>query len=150
MNHENCEIELFDAQDQDFLPIKCLLESVKLPIDGVKEHLTNFVVFRKGNSIIGAIGLEIYDDKALLRSLGVANEYQGKGLGSRLSQAILKKAKAEKISEVYLLTETAEHFFAKQGFQKVSREAVDTRVKESVEFRFACPESAVCMRRKLI
>ena len=91
----------------------------------------------------------MYGNKALLRSLAVTKNFHGKGYGKRLYHAILKKARAKKICEIYLLTETADDFFAKQGFEMVSRDSVDPQVKESVEFRSACPETAPCMRLKL-
>ncbi len=97
----------------------------------------------------GTVGLEIYNDKALLRSLAVAGAHQGQGFGQKLYFAIIEKAREHGIREIYLLTETAEKFFANQGFEKISRDSADVKVKESIEFRSACPETASCMLMKL-
>jgi amino-acid N-acetyltransferase len=50
---------------------------------------------------------------------------------------------------VYLLTTTAESYFPKFGFVQTTREVVPTAVQQSVEFRSACPASAVVMRKTL-
>lgn len=147
MNSKSTEyLKLFEAQEENLPAIKSLLESVNLPFDGVKEHLTNFILLKKGNEVIGTIGLEIYHDKALLRSLAVASEYQRNGFGKKLYYTIIEKSRERRIRVIYLLTEIAEGFFAKEGFEKIARDLVDDAVKQSVEFRSACPASAVCLR----
>ena len=141
--------KIYSANAKDFLLIQSLLESAKLPLDGVKEHLRSFLLLKKEDKIIGTVGLEVYGDKALIRSLAVTKGFRGRGYGKRLYEAIIAKARGQQISEIYLLTETAEMFFAKQGFETISRDSVDTEVKESIEFRCACPESASCMWLRL-
>jgi len=133
----------------DYASISILLKQVNLPTQGVKEYLDNFVVLKDGELLIGTGGLEIYGDKALLRSLAVHPDYQNKGLGKWIYQHILENAKNQNITELYLLTETAERFFTTVGFEKISRELVDERVKTSEEFRSVCPTTAACMRLKL-
>ena len=142
--------KIYSANAKDYRLIQSLLESSYLPLDGVKEHLSNFLVLKKENKVIGTVGLEVYGNKALLRSLVVAKFFHGKGYGKRLYHAILEKARAKKISEIYLLTETAESFFTKQGFEMISRNSVAPEVKKSVEFGSACPETASCMFLKFL
>lgn len=50
---------------------------------------------------------------------------------------------------VYLLTTSAESYFPKFGFVRVTREHVPASVKESIEFRSACPASAIVMWKPL-
>jgi len=50
---------------------------------------------------------------------------------------------------VYLLTETAGHFFPRFGFHAISRAEVDVAVRRSTEFTTACPSSALVMRAEL-
>jgi amino-acid N-acetyltransferase len=145
----NTAMNTRNAAPADLSAIENLLQSAKLPLAGVREHLRNFIVLQNGEKLIGVVGLEVYGDKALLRSLAVAKEYQREGHGRFLYQAILEKARQQKIAELYLLTETAETFFAKQGFALIARESVDHKVKASIEFQSACPESAACMRLQL-
>lgn len=137
------------ATKEDYPVICSLLESAELPLEGVKEHLNNFILFFQNDLLVGTVGLEIYGDKALLRSLGLNKDHQGKGYGLFLSQKIIELAKTKEISELYLLTESAQHFFEKLGFEKISRNEVDKQVQTSVEFCSVCPQSTVCMLLKL-
>ena len=143
------DIKILAARKEDLPAIKALLESVNLPLQGVEAHFDNFILLKKEDVLRGTVGLEIYNDKALLRSLAVAGAHQGQGFGQKLYFAIIEKAREHGIRVIYLLTETAEKLFAKQGFEKISRNSVDTEVKESIEFRSACPEGASCMRLRL-
>jgi amino-acid N-acetyltransferase len=139
MNTLSAKIENLDE-------ILQLLNRVNLPHEGVKEHIHNFIILRNESKVIGLVGLEIYKDKALLRSLAVDPDFQGQGLGTCLFQEILNKARDKHIVEIILLTETAEGFFRKQGFDVISRSHVDKDIKSSVEFQSVCPETAICMR----
>lgn len=137
------------AAAEDLIGIQSLLTSVMLPVEGVEKHLADFLILSQEGKFIGTVGLEIYGDKALLRSLAITPQEHGNGYGIQLYQAIIRKAQERGISEIYLLTETAEKFFTARGFEKISRDVVDERVKASVEFQSACPASAACMRMKL-
>ena len=54
-------------------------------------------------------------------------------------------ARERGVSAIFLLTTTAEDFFPRFGFERVSRAAVPESVRASVEFQSACPASAVVM-----
>jgi amino-acid N-acetyltransferase len=58
-------------------------------------------------------------------------------------------AQAHGAETVFLLTTTAEKFFPKFGFEAITRADVPASVQTSVEFRSACPASAVVMRKRL-
>jgi len=137
------------ASRKDLPAINVLLKQVRLPVDGVLEHIDNYVVMCSREEIKGVVGLEVYGTKGLLRSLGVATEIQRKGFGNKLYAAILKEAGRLHLDEIVLLTETAENFFAVRGFEIVNRDVVEKDIQESVEFKSACPSSAICMRKKL-
>ena len=47
------------------------------------------------------------------------------------------------------LTTTAERFFPRFGFERITRDDVPASVQASIEFREACPASATVMRRWL-
>ena len=48
-----------------------------------------------------------------------------------------------------LLTTTAGSYFASRGFHRVERDSITGGLRESAEFRGACPDSAVCMEMTL-
>jgi amino-acid N-acetyltransferase len=96
--------------------------------------------------LVGSVGLEIYEDSALLRSLAVHPDYQGTGLGSRLVDSIIEVAKGRGINRLFLLTDTAEDFFKKRGFVVVTRDKVPYDMKQSIEFTTLCTSSPSMMR----
>jgi len=126
-----------------------LLRSASLPIAGVSPALTDFLVADARGRIVGAVGLERYGDSALLRSAVVDPSARGSGIGHALVQRLLDGALDEGVRAVYLLTTTAEDYFPRFGFNVIARENVPAAVQASVEFREACPESAVVMRKLL-
>lgn len=133
----------------DLPAIRSLLERLHLPIDGVDEHVDTMLVARDGADVIGTAALEVYADGALLRSVAVEPGQQGKHLGHRLTDAALRLALDHGAATVFLLTTTAERFFPRFGFERVTRDDVPASVKESVEFQSACPASAIVMRKRL-
>ncbi|MGY5865130.1 MAG: GNAT family N-acetyltransferase [Candidatus Thorarchaeota archaeon] len=96
--------------------------------------------------LIGSVGLELYEESALLRSLAVHPDFQGNGLGSRLVNSIIEVAKGRGINRLFLLTDTAEDFFKKKGFKTVSRDQVPDDMKQSIEFTTLCTSSPSMMK----
>ncbi len=127
-----------------------LLTKSGLPVDGVLDHLATAFVARVDGNIVGCAALEIYADGALLRSVAVDPSVGGQGIGTQLTRSALELAAARDIHAVFLLTTTAEAFFPKFGFVRIPRDQVAPSVLESVEFRSACPASAIVMRRDRI
>jgi amino-acid N-acetyltransferase len=142
-------VEITNAADEHFSSILELLRLSKLPEEDVDKHLVNYLVAVDENKLVGCVGLEVYEGVGLLRSLAVHPEHQGKGIGTALLQRMVAHAKEKGLSELYLLTATADKFFLKQGFAQVAKDEADKRVKESVEFKSVCPEDAVCMKKVL-
>jgi amino-acid N-acetyltransferase len=137
------------ASDADGPSILQLLREAKLPIDGLVEHLNTAVVARDGAALLGCAALEVYPEGALLRSVVVAPAARGRGLGQRLTEAAITLAESRGTPAVYLLTTTAESYFPRFGFVGVTREQVPASVQQSIEFRSACPASAIVMRKTL-
>ena len=133
------------TRPRDLPSILELLSSSKLPTDGVPEHSKDFFVAELNGDIIGCVGLEIYPETALLRSLAVKPEFQSQGIGSALVKQAIQEAGELGRSKVVLLTETAEKFFERFGFAKIPRDHAPPDAKQSVEFKTACLESALCM-----
>ncbi len=137
------------AKDRDLPEVRSLLQRLSLPLDGVDEHVKTMLVAREDGHVIGTAALELYEDGALLRSVAVDPRQQGKRLGHELTEAALRLAAAHSADTVFLLTTTAERFFPKFGFEPIARDDVPASVQASVEFRSACPVSAIVMRKHL-
>jgi arsenate reductase len=138
------------ATDRDLPAVRRLLERLRLPLDGVDDHVRTLLVAREDGQIVGTAGLEVYADAALLRSVAVGPTQQGRRIGHQLTDAALRLARTRGVATVYLLTTTAERFFPKFGFEQIAREEVPAAVRSSVEFRSACPTSATVMRKRLV
>ena len=137
------------ARPEDVNDLIRLLEQNQLPIAGLQDHLETALVARQDGQLVGSAALEIYPDGALLRSVAVAHELHGRGLGHDLTDAAIDLARELHAPAMYLLTTTAERFFPKFGFERIARSEVPASVQTSIEFTSACPSSATVMRRLL-
>ena len=146
------ELRIENAEISDFPAIAALLRETNLPPDDIERHLEGFLVARSSKAadehdiLLGSVGLEIYGQSALLRSLAVHPDFRGNGLGKRLVNEITQTARARGITRLYLLTDTAEDFFKRLGFKSVSRDEVPEEVKQSIEFTTLCTESPSMMK----
>jgi amino-acid N-acetyltransferase len=138
-----------NATSADLRAVESLLSASDLPLDGVKDNFSNFVVAEDDGEIAGAIGLEEFGAVALLRSAVVSPEHRGSGVGRRLVERLLEGAEVAGIEELYLLTTTADQYFPRFGFTRTTRSAVPDAVKASAEFQGACPDTAVVMTRRV-
>ena len=144
----NCEnLTITKASFDDLRDILDLLTEVKLPHDGVAENVGAFLIARDESSrLIATIGLERHGITALLRSAAVAPEYQGCGIGSRLTEQLLEQATNNGVERVVLLTSTASEFFARRfGFCETARTVFDKELAGSSEWNLPRCSSAVCM-----
>jgi amino-acid N-acetyltransferase len=143
------DVRIEEATIADRDAVLALLAAEGLPAAGLQEHFADAIVARADGAVVGSAALEVYRDGALLRSVAVAAPVRGTGLGVRLTEAALARARARRLPAVYLLTTTADAFFPRFGFARITRDDVPESVKESVEFRSACPASAIVMRKVL-
>jgi amino-acid N-acetyltransferase len=137
------------ATPADLPLVERLLTESALPLDGVRESLSDFVVAEAGGDIVGVAGLECCRDDAILRSVAVRPEWRSRGLGRALVTRAIAEAEARGIKALYLLTTTAERYFPSFGFRKIERAQVPDAVRATVEFTKACPDSATVMTRTL-
>jgi amino-acid N-acetyltransferase len=135
------------AAPGDFAGVVRLLEAAELPTAGLGPSLPDFLVAEESGRVVGAVGLEVYGDCALLRSAVVDPGRRGSGLGIDLVETLLRRATMRGVREIYLLTTTAEHFFPRFGFLPIPRGDVAPALRASEEFRGACPDSAIAMRK---
>lgn len=125
-----------------------LLRAAELPDDDFAPHLASFLVARLGGVVIGAVGAEVYGTEALLRSLVVTPMHRGLGLGRRLVDELERAAAAWGVERWWLLTTTAEHFFAASGFWVAERDEAPEVIRFTGQFSGGICRSAVCMTRE--
>ncbi len=107
--------------------------------------LCDFYTAIEDGKVIGLIGMERYGHYGLLRSMVVHPDYRNK----KIAKAIEETATLSGISLMFLLTETAEKYFEKKGYDVITRDKVPDEVKASTEFCHVCPVGATVMRKHL-
>ncbi len=137
------------AAASDLGPVRDLLRAAGLPASDVAPGRQEFVLAREDGRLVGSVGIEVHGRDGLLRSLAVAADLRGRGLGGSLHGRALALAASRGVRTLHLLTVGAERFFAARGYDRVARESVPETLRETPEFKGLCPKSAVCMRREL-
>lgn len=138
---------LRSAKPDDFPDICALLTAARWPTAGVSENLETCFVCELGGSAVAVGSVEIRGSFALLRSLAVAPEHQGQGVGSLICDGLEAEAVSRGVTHFYLLTETAEKFFSQRGYVSVPRAEVPPEIASSDQFSLICPATAALMAR---
>jgi amino-acid N-acetyltransferase len=139
-----------EATSDDVGPVLALLEAAELPTVGVGQSLRGFLVAESDGTIVGSVGVEHCGHRvALLRSTAVRNDWRGRGVGRRLVGRAIAAADAKGIIALYLLTTTAESYFAELGFVRIERDDAPSSIKATEEFRSGCPASAAVMTLRI-
>lgn len=140
------------ASAEDEKQIKQILAASDLHHHDIRSsQLSHFIIVKDENALAlaGVVGLEQKGDVGLLRSLAVAQTYRRQGLATQLVNKVEEYARSQQVDTLYLLTLTAEGFFAGRGYQKTDRESAPDALQETTEFKSLCPQTAVCMRKYL-
>jgi D-alanyl-D-alanine carboxypeptidase len=129
---------------------KALLEASHLPSqDLTAAHLEHFFYAGPRESPYAMVGLELFGEAALLRSLVVAPGQRGAGVGSSLVSHVEHYAAEHGVTTIYLLTTTAEGFFTRLGYTPVARDEAPDSIRRTPEFADLCPASSAFLRKRL-
>jgi amino-acid N-acetyltransferase len=148
MNKPVPSFKIRPAQFEDQKNIHTILSDFNLPLEGL-DSTKLWVLQLDNGEIVGVAGLEMYDMQCLLRSVAVLKAFHNQSFGTYLTNFVIVEAKKSQVKDLFLLTTTATEFFKKLGFKEESREKVVGGIINSVEFRSACPKTAVLMHLKL-
>lgn len=139
-----------DASMLDVPAIEAMLVKAKLSIVGVRRHIAHFRLGKRDGEIMAVGGLEIYGERALLRSIAVDAEQRNQAYGKQIVRDLCQSAQLAGIRDVYLKTVSARPFFDGLGFQALANEQIPVSLKKSSQFRGACPASAPVMHFGLL
>jgi len=134
---------------EHFHELTTLLKTVNLPIEDIDLGHQYFIGAFDHQHLIGTAALEVYHQKALLRSVAVLPKYQKQGIGEQLVIEMENWAISNSITHLFLITETAQSFFNKNGYKFIERDKLPKAIKKCAQFRHLCPVSAACMYIKL-
>src|SRR5262249_37755628 len=140
---------LDNASPEELGAIRSLLESAGLPTSDLESWGLKYTVVRDDGQVAAAGALQRFGSSALLRSVVVAEDRRGSGLGQMIVCELERLATAAQITELILLTQTAAEFFARQGYRAIERTSAPQDMQTSEEFHSLCPSSATCMAKTL-
>ena len=129
----------------DLAQLEALLRANQLPAEDCAEQAEYFCAVYKGDQLIAAGAIEPVDQYGLLRSVVVMEGCREMGLAGDIIAHLLQRAREEGRLAIYLLTETAETYFAALGFSSVPRADVPQALTRTRQFSSLCPDSASCM-----
>ena len=129
-----------------FAAMVASLQAAGLPVSDLNEGDAAYFALSSGDAFGG---LATYGDVGLVRSLVVAADKRRCGAGHKLLTELLDIARANGIRDLWLLTTSAEAFFAKHGFEKADRSAAPPAIAETSQFRDLCPATAALMHLPL-
>lgn len=129
--------------------VRFLLEHFGLPTEDLHEPEVQLYQATTGNEIVGIGGYEIHGGDALLRSIAVKPAARGQGYGSQICDGLEIRIQARQCNAIYLLTNDAEPFFDKIGYERINRETAPEPIQQTTEFAELCPTTAVCMKKTI-
>jgi GNAT superfamily N-acetyltransferase len=86
-------VTLRRAVQADRERVAVLLRELELPTDGVAEWLDQFWIGEHEGAVVGVAGMERYGAAGLLRSVAVAPEWRGSGIGRALVDRVLEESR---------------------------------------------------------
>jgi amino-acid N-acetyltransferase len=130
--------------------LRAFLESAGLPTGDVSTDKQAFVLALEDGHIVGSVALEVVGLDALIRSLAVAPAHRKQGLGAALNREAVALARMRGLRALYLLTTTAREYALRYGFEVIDRAVVPQSIAALPQFRSLCPQTATCMRLRVM
>jgi amino-acid N-acetyltransferase len=107
----------------------------------IRRVLPDFLVAEDAGRVVGCgSNVALTPELTELRSLAVAADYRNSGLGRRLVEALVAKARADGFEQICALTLT-DNFFGRMGFTTVDRWAIPTKIWHECIY---CPKFDAC------
>ena len=96
------------------------------------ESVPEFLVAQDGDAVVGCGALHVlWEDLAEVRTLAVAPESRGQGVGSQLLESLVGRARDLGVNRVFCLTFEVD-FFAAHGFETIESTPVSHEVFEQL------------------
>jgi amino-acid N-acetyltransferase len=135
---------------QDQQQIIKILQKNHLPVEDIplNQHI-EFYGIKVKTKLLGIIGVEYYQDVALLRSLVIDPKHRKKGMARQLVSYLEIHSKNKGTLNIYLLTTTAKSFFESLSYYCLDRIFAPEEIKNTLEFSQLCADSATFMTKKL-
>ena len=141
-------LQVRPAVATDYKTALRLLGEAGLPTEDLKAGMLALAAECNGD-VQGLIGVESFGEVALLRSLVIAADARGRGVGRHLVAALEGESAGKGVSEMWLLTIDADGFFKQLGYEVRDRGAAPDVIRSTAEFSGLCPDDAVLMSKNI-
>jgi amino-acid N-acetyltransferase len=122
-------------------------EMLPRPLSELYESIRDFFVIKEGERVIACAALHVsWSDLAEIRSVAVADDKQGQGLGNKLVAYCLQEATELGIKTVFCFTYQPD-FFKKLNFSDIDKMELPRKVWTDC---FRCPKFPNCDETALI
>ena len=96
------------------------------------ESVQEFVVAVEGDVVVGCGALHVlWEDVAEVRTVAVSEELRGKGVGHRILEKLIERAKTLGVRKIFCLTFETE-FFGRHGFTEIQGAPVEPEVYQQL------------------
>ena len=147
--YQRMDITYYKALPENRPALESLLKSLSLPTEDLPADLSGFTLAFDGPVLVGSAGVEQVGKVGLLRSVAVAASHRSLGVAAQVFQSAIDNARKTGIDDIWLITNTADHYFERHGFERVLRENAPTDISGTAQFAGLCPSSAVVMHKKV-
>ncbi len=94
----------------------------------IQQNIRNYTVVELDGKIVGCAALQLmWNDLAEVASVGITEELRGKGMGQKMVQHLIERARQMKLPKIFALTRQVA-FFEKLGFQKIPKETLPPKI----------------------
>lgn len=136
------EMRAIRRGDPAFEAMRKSLEAADLPTSDLEEGDAHYFACEDG----GFGGLVRLKNAVLIRSIIVPQNMRRGGIGSAVLAGLIAIARSWDAREAWLMTDTAEAFFAAKGFARIARTEAPAVITATSQFKGVCPDSAALMR----
>jgi GNAT superfamily N-acetyltransferase len=118
-----------------------------LPADDIAATGVQPFRFERNLKPVGYGALEVYGSTVLLRSIIVATDARGEGVGRAITEWLLAHAGALGAERAFLFTTNARAYFEEIGFEVVGRSKAPESILTTRQAIGLCPASTVLLTR---
>ena len=126
--------ELRGARQEDLAAIDALIMAEHLPAFRTGEFLDTFWVLEREDRLLACVGLEVYGEAALLRSVITSPELRGHGYGDVLVRKAFDEARNRGVKRLYLFTMDKAPFFARHGFERCTMDDFEPAARQCSQY----------------
>jgi amino-acid N-acetyltransferase len=137
-------VTIRSAETCDIPDIKSILSQYILETELVEDNIDQFVVAETGGRIVGCAYLDTNMSLVELRSIAVLPGWKNKGIGRRLFETLMQRAKGM-TDRIYVRT-TSSGFFGKMGFKALDDSQKPVLWQDCAE----CDKLDVCMQVPMV